>query len=100
MSENKFVPVSCNNTVMASPKDKMLTNFNMAKEDSALKGNYLSSTLDPDEQFVLDIIRTTKKESIEEMIEMLRTQESRSVMLVRILERYQGALDCKEKVED
>ena len=99
MSENKLLPVSCNNTLTASPGEK--SKIKMTKEDSALKGKNFASSLDPDEQFVLDIIRTTKKESIEEMIEMMRAQESKSVMLVRILERYQGALDYKgEKVEE
>jgi hypothetical protein len=51
---------------------------------------------DPDEQFVLDIIRSTKQESILDLIEALRLQESKSVLLVRILERYSQHLDNKD----
>ncbi len=51
---------------------------------------------DPDEQFVLDIIRSTKGESINSLIEMLRLQESKSVLLIRILERYAQQLDSKD----
>ena len=55
-----------------------------------------SQGFDPDEQFVLDIIRSTKQESILDLIEALRLQESKSVLLVRILERYSQHLDNKD----
>ncbi len=55
-----------------------------------------SQGFDPDEQFVLDIIRSTKQECIQNLIEGLRLQESKSVLLVRILERYTQQLDNKD----
>jgi hypothetical protein len=58
--------------------------------------NFNSNQVDTDEQFVLDVIRTTKQESIQNLVEMLRLQESKSVVLIRILERYKQQLDNKE----
>ena len=49
--------------------------------------------IDPDEQFILEIIRTSKQESILELIDDLRQQESKSVMLIRCLERYNDQLE-------
>jgi ribosomal 50S subunit-associated protein YjgA (DUF615 family) len=49
--------------------------------------------IDPDEQFILEIIRTSKQESIVELIDDLRHQESKSVMLIRCLERYNDQLE-------
>lgn len=77
-------------------------NVNSANNLSTIAGNVgisnpnSNSSIDPDEQFVLDIIRSTKQESISNLVEMLRLQESKSVLLIRILERYRQQLDNKE----
>ncbi len=64
---------------------------------STLKENYNSQgVIDPDEQFVLDVIRTSKQESIQGLTDMLRLQESKSVLLIRILERYHQQLENKD----
>jgi len=55
--------------------------------------NFNNSNLDPDEQFVLDLIRTSKQESINSLLDMLRLQESKSVLLIRVLERYHVQLN-------
>jgi hypothetical protein len=55
-----------------------------------------NSHIDPDEQFVLDVIRTSKQESIQTLVDMLRLQESKSVLLIRILERYIQQLNNKD----
>lgn len=49
--------------------------------------------IDPDEQFILEIIRTSKQESISELIDDLRQQESKSIMLIRCLEKYNDQLE-------
>lgn len=51
---------------------------------------------DPDEQFILDVIRVAKQESIIELIDQLRLQESKSTMLIRFLERYRFQLENRE----
>jgi hypothetical protein len=50
---------------------------------------------DPDEQFILDIVKETKQESIEGLIDSLRLQESKSYLLIRLLERYKEQLSNK-----
>ena len=55
---------------------------------------------DPDEQFILDIIRVAKQESIIELVDQLRLQESKSTMLVRMLERYRYMLDNKDLLKN
>lgn len=50
---------------------------------------------DPDEQYILDIIRVAKQESIIELVDKLRLQESKCTMLIRMLERYRFQLDNK-----
>ena len=55
--------------------------------------------IDPDEQFILEIIRSSKQESISELIDDLRQQESKSIMLIRCLERYYEQLE-KDKNEN
>jgi hypothetical protein len=62
----------------------------------AITGN--NSSLDPDEQFVLDIIRTTKQESIQNLIDLNRVQECKSILLIRLLERYKDQLNNKDMV--
>lgn len=52
---------------------------------------------DPDEQFVLDVIKSAKIESIGNLIEALRTQESKSAVLIRTLERYKQNYEKIEK---
>jgi hypothetical protein len=47
---------------------------------------------DPDEQYILDIVKETKQESIEGLIDSLRLQESKSYLLIRLLERYKEQL--------
>lgn len=55
---------------------------------------------DPDEQFILDIIRVAKQESIIELVDQLRLQESKSTMLIRMLERYRFQLDNKNLMKN
>ena len=55
--------------------------------------------IDPDEQFILEIIRMSKQESITELIDDLRQQESKSIMLIRCLEKYYDQLE-KDKTEN
>ncbi len=103
MSENKIPAVSYNGNVKKinlnfSPFSE--GNISPTKEETFSKENYMGSSLDPDEQFVLDIIRNTKKESIAEMIDILRSQESKSVLLLRVLERYQTALEGRGEKTD
>jgi hypothetical protein len=54
------------------------------------------SSSDEDEQFILDIIKTTKIESIQQLIDSLRIQESKSIILIRMLERYKQAYSKKD----
>lgn len=54
-----------------------------------------NNVMDSDEQFVLDIIRKSKQESIQNLTELLRLQESKSVLLIRLLERYKDKLNEK-----
>ena len=55
---------------------------------------------DPDEQFILDIIRVAKQESIIELVDNLRLQESKCTMLIRMLERYRFQLDNKNLMKN
>lgn len=55
---------------------------------------------DPDEQFILDVIRVAKQESIIELVDKLRLQESKSTMLIRMLERYRYQLDNKDLLKN
>ena len=50
---------------------------------------------DSDEQFILDIIRKSKQESIQNLTDSLRMQESKSILLIRLLERYKDQLEEK-----
>lgn len=79
----------------SASKSNNLQNSNITNINLQSKENF-NPTFDPDEQFVLDIIRSTKGESINNLIEMLRLQESKSVLLIRILERYAQQLDNKD----
>jgi hypothetical protein len=67
------------------------SNFNDANQTGAINKN----VLDSDEQFILDIIRKTKQESIQNLTDLLRMQESKSILLIRLLERYQEQLEEK-----
>jgi hypothetical protein len=58
-------------------------------------GSANNNSFDSDEQFILDIIRKSKQESIQNLTELLRLQESKSVLLIRLLERYKDQLDDK-----
>ena len=53
------------------------------------------SSQDPDEQFILDIVKETKQESIQSLVDALRMQESKSYLLIRMLERYKEQLQNK-----
>lgn len=52
-----------------------------------------SNSQDADEQFILDIIKKSKIESIDTLIDSIRIQESRSMLLIRLLERYKDKLN-------
>jgi hypothetical protein len=52
-----------------------------------------TNTQDPDEQFILNIIKTSKIESIDCLLDSLRLQESKSILLMRLLERYKDKLN-------
>ena len=54
------------------------------------------NSLDQDEQFILDIIRTAKQESIQSLTDSMRNQESKSYLLIRLLERYNNELNDKD----
>lgn len=84
-SPNKLSNMS-NNLDLNSPNTRIntITNFN---------------NLDQDEQFVLDIIRTTKQESITSLVDSLRLQESKSYLLIRLLERYKNELNNKDLIQ-
>jgi hypothetical protein len=72
----------------------MSNNFDTKNKTNSSK--LISSNMfDPDEQFVLDVIKKTKQESIENLIDLLRLQESKSVALIRLLERYKVQLEEK-----
>lgn len=71
-------------------------NSTLIKANTILNTITNVNTLDPDEQFVLDIIRKTKQESIENLTDLLRAQETKSVMLIRILERYKQQLETNK----
>jgi len=58
-----------------------------------------SNNVDPDEQFILDIIKQTKQESVQNLIDMLRLQESKSSLLIRTLERYKDQIGGKQPNE-
>ena len=58
-------------------------------------GTVNNNVLDSDEQFILDIIRKTKQESIQNLTDSLRLQESKSILLIRLLERYRDQLEDK-----
>ena len=60
----------------------------------------MSNSIDPDEQFILDIIKKTKEESIQNLIDMLRLQESKSSLLIRTLERYKDQVAGKSDLFD
>ena len=87
---------------VSNSSKKNNTNYNYNNTVSSVNNtnfnnfNSNNSNIDPDEQFVLDVIRTSKQESIESLVENLRLQESKSVMLIRILERYNLQLNNKE----
>lgn len=79
---------------MASPL-KVSTNSNLDMNSPSSRLNTLTNmnTIDQDEQFILDVIRTSKQESILSLTDSLRLQESKSYLLIRLLERYKDELD-------
>jgi hypothetical protein len=75
---------------MSNSIDRNLGNF--------AKTNTINlSSQDPDEQFILDIVKETKQESIQSLIDSLRLQETKSYLLIRLLERYREQLDNVNK---
>ena len=58
-------------------------------------GSTYNNGFDSDEQFILDIIRKSKQESIQNLTDSLRMQESKSILLIRLLERYKDQLEEK-----
>ena len=72
------------------------SNYHDAYSKSANQiGTVNNNVLDSDEQFILDIIRKTKQESIQNLTDSLRLQESKSILLIRLLERYKDQLEEK-----
>jgi ribosomal 50S subunit-associated protein YjgA (DUF615 family) len=67
----------------------LLLNIKMSLNSNKL---IQTNTQDPDEQFILDIIKTSKIESIDTLLDSLRLQESKSILLMRLLERYKDKL--------
>ncbi len=59
-----------------------------------------NNKVDPDEKFILNIITQTKQESIQNLIDMLRLQESKSSLLIRTLERYKDQIGGKNEILD
>ncbi len=95
MNSNTEINRIINSNTAKSSNANLVTN--MASNNRDMRdGNSKDSNSDPDEQFVLDIIRSTKQESIQSLTELLRQQESKSVLLIRVLERYTLQLDNKD----
>ena len=98
MNRHQLNSIGNSNSFMNSNitiKKNSLNNTTNANNTNTLYNGNLSN-VDPDEQFVLDVIRTTKQESIQNLVDMLRLQESKSILLIRILERYKTQLDNKD----
>ncbi len=101
---------------MATNRSNNMTNTMRGGTGSTMKNDDFNKTMgqtyktintrlalnvaDPDEQFILDIIRVAKQESIIELVDQLRLQESKSTMLVRMLERYRFMLDNKDLLKN
>lgn len=88
---NNYIDLSVNKT-----DRKISGNLAHVTGNNTINMNQNTPNLDPDEQFVLDIIRSTKQESIQNLTDLLRLQESKSILLIRILERYKEQLENKE----
>ncbi len=82
---------------MASPQKLTNTsNVDLSSPNTRLNTLNNINSLDQDEQFILDIIRSAKQESIQSLSDSLRMQESKSYFLVRLLERYKTELNEKD----
>jgi len=82
---------------MTSPqKLTNISNVDMSSPNTRLNTLNNINSLDQDEQFILDIIRTAKQESIQSLTDSLRVQESKSYLLIRLLERYKNQLNDKD----
>lgn len=82
---------------MTSPqKLTNISNVDMSSPNTRLNTLNNINSLDQDEQFILDIIRTAKQESIQSLTDSLRVQESKSYLLIRLLERYKNELNDKD----
>ena len=87
-----------NNTIRQSNMD--FTNKTMGQTYKTINTRLSLNVADPDEQFILDVIRVSKQESIIELVDKLRLQESKSTMLIRMLERYRYQLDNKDLMKN
>ncbi len=82
---------------MTSPqKLTNISNVDLSSPNTRLNTLNNMNSNDQDEQFILDIIRTAKQESIQSLTDSLRNQESKSYMLIRLLERYKSELNDKD----
>lgn len=82
---------------MTSPqKITNISNADISSPNTRLNTFNNLNSLDQDEQFILDIIRTAKQESIQSLTDSLRNQESKSYLLIRLLERYKNELNDKD----
>lgn len=86
------------NTLKASATSEL--NKTMGQTYKTINTRLALNVADPDEQFILDIIRVAKQESIIELVDNLRLQESKSTMLIRMLERYRYQLDNKDLLKN
>lgn len=82
---------------MTSPqKLTNISNVDMSYPNTRLNTLNNMNSHDQDEQFILDIIRSAKQESIQSLTDSLRNQESKSYLLIRLLERYKNELNDKD----
>jgi ribosomal 50S subunit-associated protein YjgA (DUF615 family) len=82
---------------MTSPqKLTNLSNVDMSSPNTRLNTLNNMNSHDQDEQFILEIIRSAKQESIQSLTDSLRNQESKSYLLIRLLERYKNELNDKD----
>lgn len=93
MTQNTRTNLNSQNTLNNKTND---FNKTMNQTYKTINTRLQLNVADPDEQFILDIIRVAKQESIIELVDNLRLQESKSTMLIRMLERYRFQLDNKD----
>jgi hypothetical protein len=91
---------SRSNNMTNTMKNASEFNKTMGQTYKTINTRLALNVADPDEQFILDIIRVAKQESIIELVDSLRIQESKSTMLIRMLERYRFQLDNKDLMKN